>query len=143
MGQTMNLFTGIEAEGHQKGKETLFIGDVPVININKLIGFLHKKEITRVYFGANNFRQLPFWFNEFVEKCPFAVSIIAEIKNPDDIPKVKNNRVTFVLYIDINKIQEIKTVKNKTLTWTRLTDMKSWVNQTDDTIYKRDKEAKI
>ena len=139
----MDFFIGIEAEGYQKGTKTLFIGDVPFIDIDKLIIFLRNENINRVYFGANNFMKLPFWFNEFIEKCPNFISIIAEIKNPKDTLEITNkNRVCFVLYIDINEIQEIKTIKGIKLTWTRLIDMKSWINYTNDLMYKQDVEIK-
>ena len=138
----MNFFIGIEAEGDKKGVQTLFIGDFKNANIKKLILFLVARKINRVYFGANNFRQLPFWFIEFVESCPKNISIVAEIKDPIDAIK-QNKRVDFVLYIDIDYIQEIKIIQNKTLTWTRLTDMKSWVNHINDLLYSKDKEIKL
>ena len=138
----MDLFIGTEIEGNKKGIKTLFVGDIPIIDIKKIINFLIDQKINRIYFGADNYRRLPDNFNYFVELCPDNISIVAEIKNPTDAIR-HNKRVDFVLYIDIDNIQEIKTIQDKKLTWTRLTDMQSWVNYIDDFIYTRDEEIII
>lgn len=143
----MKYFVGREAEGSKdKNVLTLFVGheySEEEVSVRKIVNWLIQNKINRVYFGASNYRKLPLWINDFIDNCPSHISLIAEIKDIDEvlkINKIHRKRIEFVLFLDTSIIHSIKTIIGDTLTWIDLETNHLSINKVDDPIYSDDKE---
>lgn len=144
-----DLFVGIEAEGPERGVNTLFVGDKEITQ-ERIDAALEKyPDINRVYFGAGNKygppKKASSIFPNLLER---GFKIVLEVRSPihlDFLPIDIINKIHVVLTIPVLfnasknnlSINSIKMVFNDQLSW-RTLHKKKYNNYLSDELYEKD-----
>jgi len=140
------LFIGLEAEGPDVGKKTLFIG-TDFFDVTTIIQLLSLYGIKRIYLGAGNYRRLPDMkcLRSLIEKCESDIEFVAEISDRREVAKIpldfkERIHITYTVVFG-DDVDTIKVENSEELFW--IEEGEVYYTKLSCELYNTDEEVKV